>query len=219
MNFLLFFIIAVGIAFLLNWYFQPQVKPIEEPLQNIEEEEEPQQPSPPPPLITHVYLDLAKEDYVREPPKKRVIIELFAHVVPLTSNNFAQLCQSKKYVNSPFHRVIRGFMVQGGDVVNGDGTGSVSIYGKQFQDENFTIKHTKAGLLSMANSGPDTNGCQFFILTNPSPHLDGKHVVFGQVIEGMEHVIELENEMTDNNDKPIRRWYVADCGVLSSSTK
>lgn len=214
MNFIIYFILLVGISYLLHRLLSPQfIKP---PPKNesFEVEEEQEQPPPPPP-ITHVFLDLAKEDYVREPVKKRVVIELFSNVVPLTAENFAQLCKTKQYVNTPFHRVIRGFMVQGGDIVNGDGTGSTSIYGKKFNDENFTVKHTKAGLLSMANSGANTNGSQFFILTNPSPHLDNKHVVFGQVLQGMETITELENEMTDNNDKPIRRWYIADCGVLS----
>lgn len=215
MNFIIFFILLVGISFLLHRLLSPQfIKPPPK-TESFEVEEEEQEQPPPPPPITHVFLDLAKEDYVREPVKKRVVIELFSNVVPLTAENFAQLCKTKQYVNTPFHRVIRGFMVQGGDIVNGDGTGSTSIYGKKFNDENFTVKHTKAGLLSMANSGANTNGSQFFILTNPSPHLDNKHVVFGQVLQGMETITELENEMTDNNDKPIRRWYIADCGVLS----
>jgi len=215
MNFFVFFFLAVTIALGLNWYFTPLPKPVLPPPPEVEPEEEENTPVKEPPLPTHVFIDIVKEDYVRDPPPKRVIIQLFTEQVPHTARNFIELCQSKKYVNTPFHRVIRGFMVQGGDCVNGDGTGSISIYGKQFPDENLTLPHAKAGLLSMANSGPDTNGCQFFILTNPAPHLNGKHVVFGQVLEGMEHVLELEKEMTDPNDKPIRKWYIHDCGILT----
>jgi peptidylprolyl isomerase len=119
----------------------------------------------------------------------KIIIKLFSDVVPKTCNNFRELCKTKKYYNSPFHRIIKDFMIQGGDFTNGNGTGGASIYGSKFPDENFKLKHSKPYLLSMANSGPNTNGSQFFITTNPAPHLDGRHVVFGEIYEGFEVLI------------------------------
>tara|TARA_B100001094_G_C18038923_1_gene723982 strand:+ start:67 stop:744 length:678 start_codon:yes stop_codon:yes gene_type:complete len=133
-------------------------------------------------------------------------LQLYDKEVPLTCKNFRHIAKkgikNKTYNNSIFHRVIKGFMLQGGDIINQNGTGSVSIYGNNFEDENFNIKHTKKGLLSMANSGPDTNGSQFFITTVPTPHLDNKHVVFGEVIKGFNVIEKIENLSTDASDKP-----------------
>lgn len=142
-----------------------------------------------------------------------IIFKLYDDIVPKTTNNFRQLSIHKKYKNTNFHRVIKDFMIQGGDFTKGDGTGGLSIYGDNFNDENFKIKHTKPGLLSMANAGPNTNGSQFFITTKPTPHLDNKHVVFGEVISGMDIIHNIENIQTDN-DKPIYSCTISDCGSI-----
>lgn len=130
----------------------------------------------------------------------RIKMELFADKTPLTAENFRQFCTGEHrinqvpqgYKNCKFHRVIKNFMIQGGDFLKGDGTGRMSIYGNKFKDENFIMKHDTAGLLSMANSGPNTNGCQFFITCEACEWLDGKHVVFGKVIDGMDVVKAVE---------------------------
>jgi len=152
-------------------------------------------------------------------------MELFADVTPKSAENFRQFCtgESKNaqgrpqgYKGCKFHRVIKDFMIQGGDFLNGDGTGSTCIYGtKSFADENFTIKHDQAGLLSMANSGPNSNGSQFFITAAPTPFLNNKHVVFGKVIEGMDVVHKVENTRTTKpGDKPLQDVAVAQCGEM-----
>jgi cyclophilin family peptidyl-prolyl cis-trans isomerase len=143
-----------------------------------------------------------------------VEIELFDDIVPLTAKNFRTLAtkgvNNKSYKNSIFHRVIKNFMIQGGDIINQDGTGSTSIFGQQFEDENFQLKHTSKGLLSMANSGPNTNGSQFFITTEVTPHLDNKHVVFGKVVKGYDVIQKIEHLATDATDKPYQTVKIVD---------
>jgi len=161
-----------------------------------------------------VFVDIDRTGFLNETKTQRVVIELYDDIVPITSQNFYELCKANAYAKTPFHRIINNFMMQGGDFVNHDGTGGKSIYGEDFKDENFELKN-RTGFVSMANSGPDTNSSQFFILLKDSTHLDGKHVVFGKVIQGMDFIHEIGTIETNINDEPIDAVLIARTGILN----
>ncbi|KAK9287224.1 hypothetical protein L1049_015637 [Liquidambar formosana] len=176
------------------------------------------------PEITHrVFLDID----IDAQRIGRITIGLYGHVVPKTVENFRALCTGEKgkgasgkdlhYKGTPFHRIISGFMIQGGDTVHGDGRGSDSIYGGTFPDENFRIKHSHAGVVAMVNSGPDSNGSQFFITTVKAYWLDGEHVVFGKVIQGMDTVYAIEGGAGTYSGKPRKKVIIADSGEIPKS--
>ncbi|XP_060073060.1 uncharacterized protein LOC132552883 [Ylistrum balloti] len=168
-----------------------------------------------------VFLDIE----IDEVNEGQLVFELFADVVPLTAENFRALCtgelgkdgksreESLCFKGSSFHRIIPKFMCQGGDFVRGNGTGGMSIYGRTFEDENFILEHTGPGVLSMANSGKDTNSSQFFICTVKTEWLDGKHVVFGQLLKGYKTLKKMESAGSDSG-QTTKRVVVSNCGEI-----
>lgn len=160
----------------------------------------------------------------------RVVFQLFADRCPKTCANFLALCTGEAgigrdtekplhYRGSTFHRVVKDFMIQGGDFSKGNGTGGESVYGGTFEDEDLTAKHDQPYLLSMANRGKNTNGSQFFVTTAPAPHLDGLHVVFGRVVAGAEVIKEVEQLDTDKKDRPLQDARIVNCGELVKGGK
>ena len=158
---------------------------------------------------------------IGDDPPERIIFQLFDEEVPKTCKNFRYLCSNgifnkdkPSYQDTSFHRIIKDFMLQGGDITRGDGTGGYSIYGEEFEDENFNLTHNQPGMLSMANAGPNTNNSQFFITLNKTPWLDNKHVVFGIVISGFDIVKKIETLDTDDKDKPLSDVIIVKSGLL-----
>ncbi|GAA0618835.1 peptidylprolyl isomerase [Sporichthya brevicatena] len=163
----------------------------------------------------NVFLDIA----IGGQSAGRLVFELHSDVVPKTAENFRALCTGEHgfgFKGSKFHRIIPGFMCQGGDFTRGDGRGGKSIYGEKFADENFTLKHTGRGILSMANAGPNTNGSQFFICTEQTPWLDGKHVVFGKLVSGEETLdaMEAQGSQSGATKAPVE---IVDCGEVPAA--
>ncbi|KAI9190862.1 cyclophilin-like domain-containing protein [Polychytrium aggregatum] len=170
------------------------------------------QKQPPAPSSNKVYFDIEIGGIMAG----RIVMQLYSSICPKTTENFRALCTHAKgygYKKSAFHRIIPQFMCQGGDFTRHNGTGGKSIYGEKFADENFKVKHTKAGLLSMANAGPNTNGSQFFITLERTPWLDGKHVVFGEVISGFDVVRKME-KAGSSSGATSKKVVIADCGEL-----
>ncbi|XP_062187154.1 peptidyl-prolyl cis-trans isomerase CYP63-like isoform X2 [Phragmites australis] len=172
----------------------------------------------------HVFLDIS----IGGQSAERITFELFANVVPKTAENFRALCTGERglgastqkplyFKGTKIHRIVKGFVAQGGDFSTGDGRGGESIYGGKFPDENFRLMHDQTGVLSMANSGPDSNGSQFFITFKPLPHLDGKHVVFGKAVSGIALLKKLEAVGSVDSGEPSRQVKIVDCGEVSST--
>ncbi|KAL2512436.1 Peptidyl-prolyl cis-trans isomerase CYP21-1 [Abeliophyllum distichum] len=204
---LFIFLVALVLIFLASSFFQREEAKVEEVYE-----------------ITHkVFLDVD----IDKQRLGRITIGLYGQVVPKTVENFRALCTGEMgnnangvvlhYKGTPFHRIIPGFMVQGGDIAYRDGRGNQSIYGGTFRDENFKLKHSHPGVVSMVNSGPDSNGSQFFITTVKASWLDGEHVVFGKVIEGMDTVYAIEGGAGTYSGKPRKKVIIANSEEIPKS--
>lgn len=169
-----------------------------------------------PPVTDTVYFDIEEDGN----SIGRITIGLFGTIVPKTVENFRTIAAStdpkQQYTNSVFHRVIKNFMIQGGDYEYGQGYGGQSIFGKKFEDENFQLKHDRKYRLSMANAGKNTNGSQFFITTAVTSWLDGKHVVFGEVLDGQDVVDYIESVKTARGDRPVKEIKISKAGVIKA---
>ncbi|XP_052837878.1 peptidyl-prolyl cis-trans isomerase, rhodopsin-specific isozyme [Drosophila gunungcola] len=167
-------------------------------------------------VTSRIYMDVKHN----KKPVGRITFGLFGKLAPKTVANFRHIClrgiNGTSYVGSRFHRVVDRFLVQGGDILNGDGTGSTSIYGEYFPDEDkaLEVEHNRPGYLGMANRGPDSNGCQFYVTTVAAKWLDGKHTVFGKVLEGMETIYAIEDVKTDTDDFPVEPVVISNCGEI-----
>ncbi|XP_018325855.1 peptidyl-prolyl cis-trans isomerase, rhodopsin-specific isozyme-like [Agrilus planipennis] len=165
-------------------------------------------------VTDQVYFDIKND----EKKLGRIVIGLFGDIAPKTVENFKVIAtegiNGKSYAGTKFFKVIQKFIIQGGDIIHNNGSGSISIYGSYYPDENFDLSHRSAGFVSMANTGPNTNGCQFFITTVPTTWLDGKYTVFGKVIQGQEIVHIIEHSKTDPDDKPLKPAIIFASGII-----
>ncbi|XP_030384561.1 peptidyl-prolyl cis-trans isomerase, rhodopsin-specific isozyme [Scaptodrosophila lebanonensis] len=165
-------------------------------------------------VTSKIYMDVKQN----RQPLGRITFGLFGKLAPKAAANFRHIClrgiNGTSYVGSKFHRIVDRFLVQGGDIVNGDGTGSTSIYGDFFPDEGLNVEHNRPGYLGMANRGPNTNGCQFYVTTVAAAWLNGKHTVFGKVLDGMDTIYAIEDVKTDTDDFPIEPVVISNCGEM-----
>jgi len=214
---LIFLIVYKKRHFFINFFSKKKVKNDEDPSQNFlsPNTHPPPEPEQHQTQEEYIVLNIASSPQEnQEIELGNLYIKLHDDIVPRTCENFRSLAKIE-YKSCVFHRLIKGFMLQGGDYEKSNGTGGSSIFGPKFPDENFTLKHTKRGILSMANSGPNTNGSQFFITFGPTPHLDNKHVVFGEVVKGFDVLDIMENMPTRANDEPQQLLYIRNTRVTN----
>lgn len=195
--FILFFAISLCVNYVIEYLTFSEVSYTEKRVKLLHEKEEKEEKN------SIIEMTIIQSDYMFSEKKFTIEIELFNNIAPKTCKNFSELCRLNKYADCPFHRIINNFVIQGGDITNSDGSGGTSIYGQYFEDENFQLKHDQPGLLSMANSGPNTNNSQFFFTLNEAKELDEKHVVFGKITKGYNEIKEMSSVSVDFNDTPL----------------